>query len=447
MYLTRVLSLSALAAALLGASSKTWAQVVQATGVDLTVDEGFGARQQGMGLTRAGFQDGADAVINAPASMNDVDDFTISTTHLEQFGNAADFDNAAVLIPWNATGTLGLAIARYAVSGIELRPAGDINIVPDGVFTTSDWLIAGSLARRWGGLDIGATVDLLYRDLGDQVGAGLRADGMAEYTFSGQYRVGVFISGLVPATAAWESGTTEYELPDASSFVSGRWDLPYFYGSLEASFETPELFELGARSATGLQGDRAITDPLSLLETSSLGAEFRFNFGLCLRAGLGSGLDPSTASSTLRLGVGYGWRNILGVDYAFTTSQDLGDSYRLSLWWTPVFSRFDGRGFRPKSPRQASSYTPAPQSSESSEPSAPPPSQQPQEQLEGQPQGQSPGQLQGQPQGQTQSQPQGNAPQVQQNQSPKTPQPQMNTLPPPLPPDSSGNEKEILEDN
>src|SRR5580698_1068140 len=114
MYLTRVLSLSALAAALLGASSETWAQVVQATGVDLTVDEGFGARQQGMGLTRAGFQDGADAVINAPASMNDVNDLTISTTHLEQFGNAADFDNAAVLIPWNATGTLGLAIARYA---------------------------------------------------------------------------------------------------------------------------------------------------------------------------------------------------------------------------------------------------------------------------------------------------------------------------------------------
>ena len=120
----------------------------------------------------------------------------------------------------------------------------------------------------------------------------------AEYTFSGQYRLGVFVSGIVPATAAWESGTTEYELPDASTFASGRWAVPYFYGELQASFETPGLFELGARSASGLEGDRAITDPVSLIKTSKLGAEFRFNFGLSIRAGL-DGLDPSALASSI----------------------------------------------------------------------------------------------------------------------------------------------------
>ncbi len=68
---------------------------------------------------------------------------------------------------------------------------------------------------------------------------------------------------------------------------------------------------------------------------------------MSLRAGLDE-LNPSTASSSLRLGAGYDWKRILGIDYAFSTSPDLGESYRLSLWWTPAFPRFEGRNFRPK---------------------------------------------------------------------------------------------------
>ena len=86
--------------------------LTQATGVNLTADESFGARQQGMGMVRGGFQDGADAVVNAPASMNDVNDLTFSTSHMEQF-EAAQFDAASVLIPWHSDATLGFAIARY----------------------------------------------------------------------------------------------------------------------------------------------------------------------------------------------------------------------------------------------------------------------------------------------------------------------------------------------
>lgn len=349
---SRALSLSAFMAALTGIPFQSWA-LDQASGVNLTADEGFGARQQGMGLSHSGFQEGADAVINAPAAMNDVNDLTFSTTHLSQFGDAAHFDCASMLIPWHAGGTLGLAISRYAVSGIENRPDSLIAQPENpGLFTTSDWLIAGSFARRFGNLDLGGTVDLLYRKL-DQSGLGLRADAMAQYTFSGQYRTGVFIRGLVPSTARWQSGYTEYEPPEAFVFASGRWDLPYFYGHLQAGFETPGLVQRGARSANELEGDRAVTDPVSLLKTSKLGAEFRFDFGLSLRAGLDE-LNPAAASSSMRLGAGYGWRHIVGIDYAFSAHPYLNQSHRLSLWWTPSFPRFEGRGFRPKPANRAS---------------------------------------------------------------------------------------------
>ena len=93
-----------------------------ASGVNLTADEGYGARHHGTALTRAVFGHGADAVMNAPAAMNDVNDLTFTTAHAEQFG-LARFDHLAVLVPWHARGTLGFGVARYAVAGVERREA------------------------------------------------------------------------------------------------------------------------------------------------------------------------------------------------------------------------------------------------------------------------------------------------------------------------------------
>ena len=362
----RALFIPALTAACVFMPAEVRALTYQATGVNLTADEGLGARQQGMGLMRSGFQDGADAVINAPASMNDVNDFTFSTEHVEQF-DAATFDNASVLIPWHADGTMGLAIGRYAVSGIQNRPEGlDAQPINPGVFTTSDWLMAGSLSRRFGALDVGGTMNLLYRKL-DQSGLGLRADAMAQYTFQRQYRTGIFIRGLIPSSARWASGYTEYETPEAIVYASGRWKVPYFYGELQAGFETPGLIQRGARSENELEGSRAVSDPMSLLKTSKMGAEFRFDFGLRVRAGF-SELNPSQAAHSIRLGAGYDWRHILGVDYAYSSHDALSQTHRIALWWTPSFARFEGRGFRPAPANRAVTPTPGGQSPQESAP-------------------------------------------------------------------------------
>lgn len=322
----------------------------QASGVNLTADEGFGARHHGMALTRAGFGQGADAVINAPASMNDVHDFTFTTAHAEQFG-VARFDNAAVLIPWHDRGTLGFGVARYAVSDVErrLETTGMPTAEPDGLFTTSDWMITGSFARRFGStahaFDVAGSAHLLRRQL-DQGGIGMRGDAMAQYTRDGRLRAGAFVRGLVPSMARWESGYTEYEAPEAVLFVALRKDIPYFYGTLETGFETPGILQPGARSSSGLEGERGVTDPVSVLKTSKVGAEFNFNFGLSLRAGFDE-LAPAAWGSSARLGMGYNWRRIVAIDYAFAAHPTLDESHRVALRFTPAFASFDGRNFRP----------------------------------------------------------------------------------------------------
>ncbi len=331
------------------------------SGVNLTADEGFGARHHGMALSRAGFAQGADAVVNAPASMNDVDHFTFSTAHAEQFG-LATFDNFAVLVPWHAQGTLGFGVARYAVADVEHRveTPGPVSATPDGLFTTSDWVVTGSMARRFGAFDVGGSVHLLRRQL-DQTGMGLRADAMAQYTFDRRYRFGTHVRGLVPSMARWESGHAEYEAPEASLFAAGRWDVPYFYGALQAGIETRGLLQEGGRSSRHLDGERALTSPAAALRTASVGAEFNFDFGLSLRAGFDE-LAPAAWSSSARLGIGYNWRNIVGIDYAFAAHPYLDESHRVALQFTPAFPNFDGRNFRPREerPRASREYYPSP---------------------------------------------------------------------------------------
>lgn len=320
----------------------------QAADVNLTASEGFGARHHGMALLRAGFGQGADVVVNAPGSMNDVNDFTFTTAHTERFG-LARFDNAALLVPLDARSTLGLAVATYAVSDVELHRTNTPG-APDGYFNTSDWMVTGSFARRYGSrdaaLDIGGSLHLLRRQL-DQSGLGMRGDAMVQYTHENRLRGGVYVRSLVPSTAAWSEGHTEYELPEASLFLAMRKPVPYFYGTLEAGFETPGLLQRGARSASRLEGERGVTDPVSALKTSKIGAEFNFDFGLSLRAGFDE-LAPSAWASSARLGMGYNWRNIVALDYAFAAHPYLDESHRVALRFTPAFPRFEGRNFRPR---------------------------------------------------------------------------------------------------
>ncbi|MDB5049579.1 MAG: hypothetical protein JWO30_2650 [Fibrobacteres bacterium] len=330
----------------------------EAVGVNQTLEQGFGARQSGMAITFPSFQRDADAVANSPAAMNDVDDFTFSTAHSEKFG-VAKFDNFAFLFPFESNSTMGLGLSRYGVSGIDSRPAdGDpFQSEPDGVFSIADYLLVGSFARRWGGLDMGVNLNLLYRHL-DQEGLGMRGDAQAQYTWDGRFRVGALLKGLVPSSARWESGYAEYEAPELYLGGAARFPAPYFYGNLEAAWQSEGVFHQGAKSATNLNGGTAFKNPSDFLAASNLGLEFLFDFGMAVRFGVNE-FSKKSFTDVATFGIGYNWRHILGLDYSFSPHPGLLSTHQVSLQFTPAFPKFNGRDFRNRYARGNGSANPA----------------------------------------------------------------------------------------
>jgi hypothetical protein len=330
----------------------------QASGVNLTADEGFGARQAGMAVVFPTFQRDADAAVNAPAAMNDVEDFTFSTAHAEKFGRA-QFDDFALVLPFAADATMGLGLSRFGVNDIELRPEGTDPLAskPQGLFNVADYAVTAAFARRWGGLDLGFALDLLYRHL-DQDGVGLRADAMAQYTWADRFRLAALAKGLVPSSARWESGYTEYEAPDLYLGGSGRFPAPYFYGTLEAAFQTEGFFSQGGKSQRELKQADVATHPVSFLAATRVGMEFLFDFGMAVRLGFNE-MARHDISSTATFGIGYSWRHILGIDYSFSPHPDLLATHRVSLQLTPAFPKLNGRGYRPQRAARPSEAKPA----------------------------------------------------------------------------------------
>ncbi len=316
----------------------------EAAGVNLTAEEGFGARQSARSITFAGYSGDADAVANAPAAMNDVNDFTFSVGHLEKFGTAK-FDHFNVLFPFQSNSTLGLGLSRFGVNDIEKRVGVVGNFTePDGYFSSADYLIVGALARHFGDLDIGANLHMLYRQL-DQSGVGLRGDVMAQYTVAENFRVNTLIKGALPSSAHWSSGYTEYQPTDVFLGCGLKVPAEYFYGELQIALQTEGLFQQNGKSPTSLTGGRIHESPLDILTTTNLGLEYIFDFGLALRAGTNN-LDIADLMSVFSLGLGYSWRHIVTVDYSFAPAPGLLAAQRISIQCTPSFAHFNGLNYR-----------------------------------------------------------------------------------------------------
>jgi hypothetical protein len=326
----------------------------EATGVNLSLDQGFGARHQGMATRFAGFQVGADAVSNAPAGMADINDLTFSSSHTEQFAQAK-MDHFAALFPIDEASTLGLAVARFGTSDNPFyTDPNAVNSVPTGYFTTADYWLTSSFARRLGPLDLGASLQLLYRDL-DQTGLGMRADVMATFNWQENFRLHALLVGALPSVARWSNGYSEYEPTDLKVGAAYRVPAPYFYGNLQVAWETEGLFQVNGKSSQNLVGNRGFYHPLEALKTSDLGAEFQFDFGLSLRTGFEELELSSKLTNLWHVGLGYTWRHMVGIDYSFNSHPDLPNSQRIAVQFTPIFPHFSGKNFRSKTSERVGS--------------------------------------------------------------------------------------------
>jgi hypothetical protein len=323
------------------AITPSFADFSENRGVNATLEEGYGARHRAQGLEFGGWQTGADAVTLSPAGMNDVPDFTFSTSHSERFGRA-NYDHFSLLTPLSTTTSLGLGLSRFGVSQIEFHSVQEANPNFSETFSVADYAFAVAYARSLGPLDFGGVLHTVMRSL-DQYGLGMRGDLMTSYS-TDRFRATVLWKGALPSSARWESNYLEYAPSDVLLSLGIRGNSPYFYGRYQLVWESPGLFQIESRNAYRTTTSRAYEDPITALKDSHWGGEFAFDFGLSLRAGI-IGL-PQSGLPEPRLGAGYSYHGWVGFDYAFVPHSELGASHYLSLSWTPTFPKFQGKNFR-----------------------------------------------------------------------------------------------------
>ena len=307
----------------------------QVGGVNQTIDENFGARYSGLSNTFLGLSGDEASLVNHPAAIGDVNELTLQASHMKKFG-LFSYDQFSLVMPYDKNGTMGFGFSRFA-GETEERSVGNPDKI-QGILGVRDYHFVGAFSRKWGALDVGANLNLLYRKL-DQDGLGIRADLSSQYRLTDIVRVGALLKGLLPSSARWESDSVEYEASDL--YLGAGVELPseYFYGVFKVAYQTEGLFQKQSKSESSSRGKRAFDSPIDALGTGNLGVEYNMNVGLSLRLGLAE-VARDFADLNPSFGVGYEYKRTFKVDYSFSPHIELESTHRLSISLTPHFAGF-----------------------------------------------------------------------------------------------------------
>jgi len=307
----------------------------ESKGVNLTIDEGYGARYTALSYTSIGLTGDGTSIDNFPAALDDAEELWMTVSHSKRFSSAT-YDDISIVIPFDSTSTLGFGFSRFAVGENELYRQESVNFgsEPYDVITTSDYLLIGAIARSWKGLQVGGNLSLLYRKL-DQKGVGVRGDLSTRYIFQSGILLGLLIKGALPSSARWESSVFEYESPDLYMGAGYETSSNYFYGTFRIAVETPGMFQAQSKSQRGLTGGRISDSPMDILKTSKTAAEYQLNLGLVFRIGIPE-LAMLATDFRPSMGIGYKLGDKCKVDYSFVPHDALQSAHRISMSASPA---------------------------------------------------------------------------------------------------------------
>jgi hypothetical protein len=281
---------------------------------------GIGAATVGRGETGLNIVErGTEAWWN-PALLSQNSSNAFALQHSESFGGALSQD----FIGWSGDFSgmhTGFYLIRQAVDDIPLSDRlwgaasfedGGIPQVSDRV-TASDLIIGAGIGRQFRDkLDLGLSLKIIYRDLGDVQAAGLGLDLGLSYKLSQNFRAAARARDVLGSVLFWDDGEFNYIMPELAAGIS--W-LPY----LEKINSTLK-FEIDLVSE--LEGKTPDEDGnWSSLRVDS-GLEFLFFQKLAIRGGF--------ADQRISAGAGLVF-NKFQVDYAWRPHTDLGDSHLVFL--------------------------------------------------------------------------------------------------------------------
>lgn len=286
---------------------------------------GLGARAWALGGSYVALSSDATAPYWNPANLMSVHRREVILMHAETFGSLLNYDAASISLPPSLQDqalAFGLAVVRLGGGGIQRTalanpslPISDTNRVVRVGETVGhgDWAVYGSVARTLKpGLDAGASVKLIYRDLVDVSAFGVGVDLGAAYRWHRWWKAALAIYDATSTLLAYDNGHKESVVPRAVIGAAFTPSWQHVDATLTADVVTE--FEGRETAAQFYQG------PLSA--DLRWGAEIVYRSHLALRGGMDA--DNPT------LGVGVRVRNVT-VDGAWRSHSVLDDSYRFSL--------------------------------------------------------------------------------------------------------------------
>ncbi|GHV16396.1 hypothetical protein AGMMS49938_16380 [Fibrobacterales bacterium] len=222
-----------------------------------------------------------------------------------------------------SAGTLAFAMSRFGASDIPYIKEGDP--LPEGdnynTLNIADYLFTSAWGRSFGQWNFAFALHLLHRSI-DQSGWGFRSDVAGGYEFSPRFAVSAVVKGFTASAVKWESGYFEYSSPETQIAFKFSEPFPYFYGKLNAYFQSTGLLHSESEHETRIWKNAG-----NWFLSSGAGLEFETNFHFSLRAGLVSFRE----TESLTLGAGITPTSWLQADYAYQKHPELAAVHRISI--------------------------------------------------------------------------------------------------------------------
>lgn len=311
---------------------------------------GVDARAFAMGNSVVAHQKDVNSTYWNPAGLTNIQNrLQASLMHAEYFQSIAKYDFAAVAIPLQEKGTLGISLMRFGVDDILnttelIDNNGNINYDRISKFSTADYALTTSFAGNFfndPNLSVGVNAKLVYRNIGKFANSfGFGIDTGLQYKTQDDFYFGLMARDITTTFNVWSINEKELKKIEVEGQVFNNppqenieLTLPKFQLGIAKKFEINEKFEVLSEFDLNFKpyqtNDVFSTSSLSI--DPSLGFEVAYDQMIYLRGGINNFqrienfAQESKLSIQPNLGVGFKYKGIY-VDYAITnlSKQNLG---------------------------------------------------------------------------------------------------------------------------
>ncbi|MFC1606901.1 PorV/PorQ family protein [Candidatus Latescibacterota bacterium] len=179
---------------------------------------GSGARQLGMGSASAATATDATASYYNPALLTSLTSREVNFMHSEQFGGLENYNSISLGAPLTENEYIGITLLHLGVGDIKYttvwdpsRAPGDSNRVEvASLEDAADYTLFLSGAKHFTDkLDIGTSIKVIRRSVGDDTAFGFGIDLGMRYKLNERITVGANIRDITGTTIAWDGHSND----------------------------------------------------------------------------------------------------------------------------------------------------------------------------------------------------------------------------------------------